>query len=206
MVGFGFGDGTRNFVRVTKGVGTLILIKDGLYGRFSGSVAVDIPDVTFSAAFTVQLNSTSTTQTIFDGGSVSLAATSLTIEATSVTLAIAGQQVSASRFTVEAITNSAGRLVRITVQNFELRLRSGTTDFVTINAAAASVMVNRLGVAARVTGLTPTFNLSGLTLTINTGGTASFELNTAPVPFDLGDGSAVLPAGPFVRPGRPRAR
>jgi len=124
--------------------------------------------VTFSAAFTVQLNSTSTTQTIFDGGSLSLAATSLKIEATSVTLAIAGQQVSASRFTVEEITNSAGRLVRTTVQNFELRLRSGTTDFVTVNAAAASVMVNRLGVAARVTGLVPTFNLPGLTLTINT--------------------------------------
>src|SRR3989442_500306 len=117
----------------------------------------------------------------------------------SVTLAIAGQQVSASRFTVEEVTTSAGRMVRITVQNFALRLRSGTTDFVTVNAAAASVLVNRLGVAARVTGLTPTFNLPGLTLTINTGGTASFELNTAPVPFDLGDASPVLPAGPLLR-------
>src|SRR5256712_8960290 len=90
-------------------------------------------------------------------------------------------------------------MVRITVQNFALRLRSGTTDFVRVNAAAASVLVNRLGVAARVTGLTPTFNLPGLTLTINTGGTASFELNTAPVPFDLGDASPVLPAGPLLR-------
>src|SRR5207249_6727762 len=121
-VEFGLGDGTRDFVRVTKGAGTLILIKDGLYGQFSGAVAVDIPDVTFSAAFTVQLNSTSTLRTIFAGSSVSLAANSLKIEATSVTLAIAGQQVSASRFSVEEVTTAAGRVVRITVQNFGLRL------------------------------------------------------------------------------------
>ncbi|PYQ02014.1 MAG: hypothetical protein DMF83_24450, partial [Acidobacteria bacterium] len=194
-VEFGLGDGTRDFVRVTKGAGTLILIKDGLYGQFTGSVAVDIPDVTFSGAFIVQLNSTSTARTI-SGGSVSLAANSLKIDATGVTLAIAGQQVSASRFTVEEVTTTAGRVVRITVQNFGLRLRSGTTDFVTVSAATAIVEVNRLGVAARVTGLTPTFNLPGLTLS---GGTSSFELNTAPVPFDLGDGSAPLPAGPFLR-------
>src|SRR5256885_6643789 len=88
------------------------------------------------------------------------------------------------------------RSVRITFQNFGRRLRSGTTDFVTVSAATAIVEVNRLGVAARVTGLTPTFNLPGLTLS---GGTSSFELNTAPVTFDLGDGSTPLPAGPFLR-------
>src|SRR5207249_6319459 len=120
-VEFGLGDGTRDFVRVTKGAGTLILIKDGLYGQFTGSVAVDIPDVTFSGAFIVQLNSTSTARTI-SGGSVSLAANSLKIDATGVTLAIAGQEVTASSSTVE----QKPQVVAITVDGFGLKLRRGT--------------------------------------------------------------------------------
>src|SRR5439155_2912169 len=143
-VEFGLGDGTRNFVRVTKGAGTLILVKDGLYGQFSGSVAVDIPDVTFSGAFTVQLNSTSTPRTI-SGGSVSLAVKSLKIDATGVTLAIAGQEVTASSFTVEQKT----QVVVITVDGFGLKLRGGTRELVTVTAQQAKVVVNRLGVAAR---------------------------------------------------------
>src|SRR5256885_17062803 len=87
------------------------------------------------------------------------------------------------------------RSVRITVQNFGLRLRSGTTDFVTVSAATAIVEVNRLGVAARVTGLTPTFNLPGLTLS---GGTSPFWQDTRPATLPFGDGAAPLAAGALL--------
>ena len=48
-VELGLGDGTRDFVRVSNGGGALVIVGSEVYGRFSGSLTVDVPGVGVSA-------------------------------------------------------------------------------------------------------------------------------------------------------------
>jgi len=70
----GLGDGTTDFVRVTNAGGSLFITPAGIYGQLSATVAVDIPQVTMSGSFTLQINKTNKTQTVnINGQQVTLA-------------------------------------------------------------------------------------------------------------------------------------
>jgi hypothetical protein len=55
------GDGTRDFVRVTRGTGNFLLTNAGVAGEFSASVALDVPGVTFSGGFQVRFKTITAT-------------------------------------------------------------------------------------------------------------------------------------------------
>ena len=69
-VTLGLGDGTTNFVNVSNGSGTLSIVSSssannnqgGVYGQFGGSVAIDVPGVSFAGTLQVQFNTTGVTQ------------------------------------------------------------------------------------------------------------------------------------------------
>ena len=219
-VELGLGDGTRTFVRVTQGQGDLVLLSTGIYGRFGGSVAVDVPDVTFTGAFQIKLNTTDLAQDL-TGPTETLLAHSFRIEGLGVTLTIAGQQIGADGFVVESNTTAGvdgvlgglgaaddETIVSIALDNLTLQLGAPGDPFIDITAANdldGAILINGLGLAATFSGsVTPgTFTLPpgmGLTAT-----TFAIEINTGPVPVDteflvgLDTITLDVPAGPFFR-------
>ena len=223
----GLGDGTRTFVRVTNGSGDLVLLSTGIYGRFGGSVAVDVPGVTFSGAFQVKLNTTTDPQDL-TGPAETLPASSFKIVGTNVSLTIAGQQIGAGGFIVESLTDAGPdgilggvnaaddeKVVSIAINDLTLALGAPDSPFVNVTAANdldGAIRIDGLGVSATFTGtvLPATFTLpAGITLAATS---FKIEVNTGPVPVDAtfvvdADPSVAgtdtiaidVPAGPFFR-------
>src|SRR5262249_27549732 len=101
-------------------------------------------------------------------------------------------------FDVEKLTTSTGQVVRLAVSNLGLQL--GT--FVTVTNGSGTMLVDRLGIAAKLQ-VSATFNLPGITLV---GGTIGMDINTRTQPVDqtfrFGVGLSTrlrLAAGPFGR-------
>jgi hypothetical protein len=182
-VEFGLGSEGGELVRVTEGAGSFVLDRLGLRGTFQARAAVDVPGVSFDGFFSVTINT---------------AAGTLEITGTNNVLIIAGQRVEATSFTVARETHSNGSaIVTIAVQGFELAFSDGTSDLLVLSAVSARLVISPDGIGARVTGVSLAANLGGSLGFNATQG--DFEMNTARRPFDLDDGGAILPAGPYIR-------
>jgi hypothetical protein len=57
-VHLGLGDGEKEFVSVTDGEGVLLILPEGVAGRFAATVTINIPNVEFRGTFGVTVNAT----------------------------------------------------------------------------------------------------------------------------------------------------
>ncbi len=99
----GLGDGTTDFVSVSNGSGQLTITAVGISGNFSGTVAVNVPSVTFAGSFSVAVQTDSAV----------LANNFVRVSGTGITLTVAGQTLSGN-FVFEQSTNNTGaKVVRV---------------------------------------------------------------------------------------------
>ena len=219
-VTLGLGDGTTNFVNVSNGSGTLSIVSSttvngapaagGVYGQFGGSVAIDVPGVSFAGTLQVQFNTTGATQ-----GSLSAGTTQ--ISGSGVHLAVAGVQMGADSFTITVTQgtpvggSTSETAVEIYVKNLTLSL--GTfVNVTTANALTGAIIINHNGVAATfsATNIGSIFTIPGVTIgqapTPAPTMSMSFEINTGTQPVnetitDQTNGSQTIdvPAGPYLK-------
>ncbi|MCX5671120.1 MAG: hypothetical protein NTU94_07360, partial [Planctomycetota bacterium] len=221
-VELGLGDGTTDFVRITDGGGSLVARGSEVYGRFTGLVAVDIPQVTLTDGagngirFTVALN-TGTADRTLDGVTIK---PGLKLTANDAVLNVAGQQISGN-FAIEqtktpgpdgnlATPADNGKVVRIAITNLGLKLGTPASPFVNLQGASGFLLISDQGIAAKIdASLGPgTFNLPGiavsatsLSIQINTSSSAvdeTFVTGTDALGADVTQ-RVELAAGPFVR-------
>ena len=91
-------------MRATNGQGTLVVERIApagggpkvakIFGQFSATVAVDVPNVSLGGTFTVQINNTGVSQTIQVGGNPVTLEDGLQIRADGVTLQVLDQKLS----------------------------------------------------------------------------------------------------------------
>ena len=231
-VGLRLGTADRDFVIVSNGHGELVIVgasggtAGGVYGDIAATVAVDIPNVAVGGTFELQLNTTTSEQTIGENEhEVTLAAQSLKVTGTGVFLQVFGQRLEGN-FTFEKATdlgadgvvggtgmNADSTVIAIAFKDVSLALGDGTTTFVTIKIDEGAVLVTNKGIAATITAsveLSPAL-ASDFVFT----GSVTLELNNSLVAVDrtievgdLGSVTIDLPAGPYLRvqagsPGHP---
>ncbi|MEQ1861602.1 MAG: LEPR-XLL domain-containing protein, partial [Chthoniobacteraceae bacterium] len=213
-VSLALGDGTTDFVTLTNGSGAFVIRQAGIAGQVSGTVAVNIPDVTFSAGLRLQINTTgaavnqtftvggvSTTLTLPAGNYVQVA----TLPGQPAMLTVLGLAISAE-FTIQKTTATVAGVVEtqvsVAINNLTLQIKDGATTFVNVTNGTGALLVTRAGVAASFT-VSATLGAPGV-FTV-TGGAVSIQINTATQPVDqtykvgATDVPLVVPAGPFIR-------
>ena len=219
-VTLGLGDGTTNFVNVSNGSGTLSIVSSssannnqgGVYGQFGGSVAIDVPGVSFAGTLQVQFNTTGVTQG-------SLAAGTTQISGSGVHLTVAGVQMGADSFviTVTQGTPSGSSTPETAVEIYVKNLTLSLGTFVNVTSAnqlTGAIIIDSGGVAAMfsATNIGSIFNIPGVTIGQATGTptppamSAAFELNTGAQPVNEtvtdptnGNQTINVPAGPFLK-------
>ena len=141
-VGLRLGPVDRPVVVVSNGTGTFEIAPAGIAGQMSVDIALDVPGVTLSGSFALQLNTTGSTQTV---GGVPIA-NGVKVTGTDVVLGIAGQRLTGS-FTVEQnpTTKEVGLALDMT-----LELGNGTEVLVAIGVEGILVFTPQ-GVAADLT-------------------------------------------------------
>ncbi|MDP7656231.1 MAG: hypothetical protein QF706_09155, partial [Roseibacillus sp.] len=192
----GFGDGTTDFATVTQGEGTLYVDRNGVRGTFSGNMALAVPKVTLGASATVTVD-TSIDRFQVEAVGITDADTG---ETTNITLNVLDQVVRADTLSLERQTLPSGEsIVNLSITGLSLSLNGGGHSLLTVGADTARVVVNADGLGLRIHGASLSSDLpGGLSLSAG-GGDANVLLNTTSAEFDLGDGSAALQAGPYVK-------
>ena len=210
-----FGTPQRDVVVVSNGSGAFDIIaatageKGGIAGRMTASVAIDIPGVTFSGTFSLEINTTARTRTVGPADIVE----GITVTGLAVTLEVAGQRLTGS-FSFQK--NATTGLIQIGLKDVALTLGNGTTTFVTVTVASGAILVvpaqaatmttpaTTGGIAARLTGsisLNPSlssslsFDSGAVEVVLNT---TQVAVNTT-VKVGMSDVSLDVPAGPYVR-------
>src|SRR5437773_501734 len=200
--GFGFGDGTTEFVRLPEGSGELLLTGAGLAGTLSGTVQSNLPGVSVGGSFQLLLNTTNApiSTAIITGGLPAGPYVRLTgVGATSPTLTVLGQTLSGN-FVFEQLTGVGGeKITRLAADQVTLSLRDGTTDLLKIDQGRGSLFLSAAGLAgqlsAHVNTNTTAFNISAIDIAVNTTSAAvaqTFTIGAAIIALDL-------PAGPYAR-------
>ena len=159
-VELGLGDGTTDFVRATDGQGTLVVrrvagmngqMASRIYGQFSATVAVDIPQVNLGGTFTVQVNNGDMDQTLSTPGGDVTVQPGILIQANGVSIDIFGQRLSgnfAFRQTTTGTAPNAVKVVSVAVSNVSLKLGSPSSPFVEINGASGAILLAGGGMTA----------------------------------------------------------
>ncbi|HEX6130210.1 MAG TPA: VCBS repeat-containing protein, partial [Actinomycetota bacterium] len=172
-VGLRIGSDTRDFVVVSNGAGDFTIVgktgatPGGVYGSLSANVAVDIPGVSLSGMFAVQLNTTTTTQGTISPG--------IKVTGTGVVLEVLGQRLSGN-FTFEK--NTLTNVVSITV-DATLALGNGSTTFLTLDLDGAITLTNA-GMAASLTAAITSAPSFGSDFALLGTPTITLQINTAP--------------------------
>ena len=206
-----FADGSgRPLVRATDIDGDLHFLSagatgGGMYGAIDGTVAVDVPGVSFTADLSVQVNTTPNPHDVtVNGATVNLLAGTMRFKASGAKLVIAGQEIGGTFTVTRTPLSSGGYAVLIDVDDATLAL-GGVVNFQTSNHLDGTVLVTPTGVSASITvgdlGGAITFPV-GSGISFGTGTTASLQINTAATAVDLTPtgGSAIrLPAGPYLK-------
>ena len=188
-------------VRATGVSGSVVLVSDGLYGSLMASVALDVPSVSLSGGFALQLNTTLASQTV----DAKILAPGLRIVAMGATLSIAGQSMGGS----VVIERRPGPDPEISIAVAELTLSlGGVVSVDTSDNWSGALLITPTGVAATFSGnTTGIFTLpTGLGLT---GGDVELAVNTGTAAVDRtfvvvlpgGATSTInlqVPAGPFL--------
>ncbi|HXG49304.1 MAG TPA: hypothetical protein VNO52_16895, partial [Methylomirabilota bacterium] len=209
------GDGNTEFVAVTGGSGSLIITSAGLAGEFGATVELkNIPDVTFSGTFKVQINNTNQqVRARFDGINPGDPQTELNLPAgpyisvagTGVMLNIAGVGVQGNFVFEQITTRSGAKVIRIAATEVGFSLRSGDDVIVSVSGASGALLITPQGIAGKLTfRISPsTFQIADFSLPLTLDLTV--EINNLRVAVDetfvLGDDTIHLdlPAGPYLR-------
>ena len=154
----------------------------GLYGSFTGTLALAIPGVTASGTVSVQVNTTSAAQGTIPAGAVRIGGTNLTVGFAGTTLT--------GEIWFEKVGTGAGTTYQVDLVSAGLTLGA----FASLSGATGTFVLSAAGVAGSVSA-TPTFTLPSL-VTL-TGGTTSLQINTTGAQAVAG--SVTLPAGPYLR-------
>ncbi|HEY3484876.1 MAG TPA: hypothetical protein VGK49_05795, partial [Ilumatobacteraceae bacterium] len=195
-VTFSVGDGTRPFLSVTNGTGTITKNASGFVGDIEGDVVVDIPGFDIDGHVAVRVAKTTTENAIsFQIGTVG--------DKADVTI---GGQTLAGVFTFEQTTHpDFGTIVKVGATEVDLDVGGGIA---TITGGTAALLILPTGVAGAFEGEATLALPTGMTFTsgdvvvrINTTAT---EITNVTFDFDgtIGNSDDVeldLPAGPYLR-------
>ena len=177
-VRFAFVAGSRQVVSLTNGSGLLIVATGGkIAGSLSGTVAIDVPGVSFSGTLALQVNTTGlavdTLASVGLGAAtlVSLAggAAYVRFAATGAQLQVLGQRLSGDF----AVTSSSGT-VSLTVANARLDLAGGIAS---ITGASGTFTFGAAGISGNFTG-TPSLALPGVQFFVPVGSSIQAQLDT----------------------------
>ena len=155
------GDGT-NGIAVTDAGGTLLVTPAGAAGQLQGTVELSFPDMDISpeakAAFAISINTTmAPVNETFTVGTETLTldlpvGPFIRVEATDITLAIAGQSLSGN-FAFEQSTNTDGTsLVTVALTNVSLSLGAADEPIATLTNGEGLFVVKPAGLAGRLAG------------------------------------------------------
>ena len=200
--------GTTEIVALTNGTGLFVVDATGIGGRLSGDIAVNIPGgaVSISGSFVVEINSTNhrVQASVVVGGQVQnldiALGAKVRVSGTGVTIAIAGQIVTADVLFQQIETQGGVSAIRIGIANLNMSFAGG---LVTVSNGTGAMFLTSTGtgqssIAARLSATIgvsiPGVSFTGtLGIVINTGAAVSetFMVGTTSV-------SLVIPqAGPF---------
>ncbi len=200
------GDGTDDLVVISGASAYFVVTSAGIAGSFTGSVAVNIPNVSFSGSFTAEVNNTSAgidESFVVGAATVALklpAGPFLRVGGTGVSLNVAGQTLTGNFVLQQSMTLAGGKVVRIAVSGVSLKLGDGTTDFVSLTNGNGAFLITPAGIAGSLS-VSAAFNIPGVQIS----GDVSVQVNnTAAVvkeSFVVAGTTIVLdlPAGPYVR-------
>jgi hypothetical protein len=222
------GDGTTDFVTLTQGQGSFVILDvsgtNKLAGELSGTVALNIPGVTFYGTLGLKINDTGLlvdetlvvggeeTRLLLEGGNY------VRISGTGLSLEVLGQRLSGDFFFEQSRkagpdgtlgTADDGRIVRLGAKNVEIFLGDdkGTADTADdlgllvsqMETQEAKFLITDDGLAGELEATVAQRGIVGLTL----GGSITLQINNTTQPVnELFEGLSqrlVLPAGPFVR-------
>ena len=191
----------------------------GVYGAISGTVAVDVPGVSFDAEMSVQVNTTGDEQDVtVDTETVTLEAGLLQITATDARLVVGGQGIGGT-FTIKVTRTPGvdgllggdddGRAVLVAVDDLTLQLGS-LVDVTEDHGWSGAILVSEDGVAANFVGDLEDADGNSIfdfgTADIELGGTIAFQINTGGTEVSVTYGTSSsdqhtfeVPAGPFLR-------
>ena len=177
-VRFAFVAGSRQVVSLTNGSGLLIVATGGkIAGSLSGTVAVDVPGVSFSGTLALQVNTTGlAVDTLASVGlgaatlvSLSGGAAYVRFAATGAQLQVLGQRLSGDF----AVTSSSGT-VSLTVANARLDLAGGIAS---ITGASGTFTFGAAGISGNFTG-TPSLALPGVQFVVPVGSSVQAQIDT----------------------------
>ena len=168
-VSFNLGSIANDLLNITNGSGVFIMTADGLAGRGSLSVAINVSGLTLSGTFTLALNETNAAvnQTVNIGGSpITLnlpAGPYLQVNGTGVTLGFLGVSLTGN-FSIEQVTSTDNtQLVTVVASNVSFNF--GTTAVTATNGSGFFVITDSgligqgsITVSVAALGLTHTFN------------------------------------------------
>ncbi|MCX5669737.1 MAG: hypothetical protein NTU94_00230, partial [Planctomycetota bacterium] len=157
-------------VTVSGGTALFVISAAGFAGSFSGAVTLGVPNVSFGANLTVEVNTTAAAvNEEFDLGggnteSLVLAAGQyVRVAGTGVTLNVLGQQISGN-FVLEKGTTAGGQqVVKVAVAGASLKLGDPASPFVQVLGATGGFIISSQGVSASLTVNSIAVNLPGVT-------------------------------------------
>ena len=192
-----------DLVTLSGGEGALIIFDDGLAGEISGDVALNVPGLSTTATFGVQIN---TTLRVIDKTIITINEVAVTVkkvpqgrffrvEANEVEIDIAGQTLKGN-FIFEQRPDGN---IHFSASNVSLNIGDGV---VTVGGGAGGFEINRDGIVGGLSIQDFDFTVPGVELGT---GEVRVEVNTRPQEvtgeFNFGGGPEMLtlPGGPYVR-------
>jgi len=156
-------------------------------GSFAGTVTSNVPGVSLSGAFTVQINTRNPANRF------------VRVSGTNVNLTVAGQTLSGDFMIEQTTTAAGGTVVGIAVDKLTLTLGDGTNTYLSVTNGEGYFLLTPTGIAASATA-SVNVTVPGVTLT---GGVVKVRINTTEQPvasnFLIGDNA---PSQLVLLPGR----
>ena len=175
--------------QLSNGSGQLVLSQAGVFGAVAGTVAVNVPGVTFGGSFSLLVNTTAIAQSVALSGTTTNLPVGPYVELTgsNVTLAIGGVQVSGS-FSFQTSGSGATSSTQLTASNVSLTLGAGGSTVLGLANGQGTLSVTSAGIAG---SLSATVTANALQ--------SFFSLSTVAIAFNTTNAPAAgLPAGPVV--------
>ncbi|HXG49000.1 MAG TPA: VCBS repeat-containing protein, partial [Methylomirabilota bacterium] len=197
------GDGTNDLLSVSGASAYFILSGAGLAGSFTGTITLNVPDVTFGGTFTVEINNTGVAvNETFPTGALTLAAGNFVrVKGTGLTLNVFGQTLTGNFAIDQSMTSDGQKVVRISTRDVTLNLTSGSTTVLSVNDGDGAFILTSQGVAGQLSARLASSAISGVALSSTLG--IRINTNMAPVAEAFADGADTielnLPAGPYLQ-------
>ena len=190
------------FAQLTQGTGALEVTSAGIFGTVAGTVALNVPGVSFSGSLSLLVNTTAASQSITVGQTTTplLAGPYFELSGSSVTLTIGSQSLTGT-FALQQSTAGAITTTDITASAVTLTLAAGGTTVLALGSGTGTLSVTSAGVvgslSASVTtnALSSFFTLSSIAIAVNTTDAPAGGLPAGPVVSAQADGAQLTLGG-----------